>query len=139
MARPEAGQRSPAGPRAFLGDFGLTRFMAPEQVRQQPLDRRCDVYSLASLAYACLAGQPPFPGRHAREVMRAQVEQPPPPLPGRGLDVSAWLHGAVLAGLAKDPAYRPPTAGGFVAACRQARDADLAGVPALRPRPGKRR
>ncbi len=135
-----------AGPRAFLGDFGLTRpvgpvdaglthvdeivgtgqYMAPEQVERRRLDRRADVYSLACLLYACLAGTPPFPSRDARQVMWAQVHQTPPPLRGPGLTIGERLENAVLAGLAKDPARRPPTAGAFVAACRWGCDADRA-------------
>ncbi len=134
----------PAVPHAYLGDFGLTRnigpvdasltqvneivgtahYMAPEQVRRLPMDPRTDVYSLACLLYAALAGGPPFAGRDGRDVMNAHLMERPPALLGRGLPVGEGLQWAVFSGLAKDPRQRPATAGAFIAACIRAYEAD---------------
>lgn len=134
----------PAVPHAFLGDFGLTRnfgpvdaslthvnetvgtahYMAPEQVRRLPLDPRTDVYSLACLVYASMAGGPPFAGRDGRDVMHAHLLERPPPLVGRGLPIGERLQWAVFSGLAKDPRQRPLTAGALVEACIRAHEAD---------------
>src|SRR5205085_8010326 len=66
---------------AYLVDFGLTRrladkpakgpahsigtadYVAPEQIRGEPVDGRTDVYSLGCVLYECLTGEPPYAGQ----------------------------------------------------------------------------
>jgi serine/threonine-protein kinase len=103
--------------RAYLADFGLTRltsaadarpplgsslgtieYVAPEQIRGEPVDGRADAYSLACVLHECLTGYPPF--RHGSEVavLFAHLEQAPPAPPG--------LEEVMARALAKDPALR---------------------------------
>ena len=90
--------------------FGTVAFMAPEQVRQLPVDGRADLYALGCTAYAALCGKPPFLGT-VKEIAQAQVRQAPAPLRGTGLMVSPALEQFVLLELmAKDPAARPASA-----------------------------
>jgi len=85
---------------------GTPEFMAPEQIRGEDADERSDLYSLAVLLYALVAGRPPFRARSDYHVMKAQVESPPPRL--RDLDPSLprALDDVLSRALAKDPEAR---------------------------------
>lgn len=57
---------------------GSPYYMSPEQVRQQPVDRRCDVFSLGVVLYELLTGTRPFRGASLKEITDAVVEFEPP-------------------------------------------------------------
>ena len=57
---------------------GSPYYMAPEQVLQQPVDARCDVFSLGVVLYELLAGVRPFRGETLAQIHRAVLEQQPP-------------------------------------------------------------
>ncbi len=57
---------------------GSPYYMSPEQVRQQPVDRRCDVFSLGVVLYELLTGTRPFRGASLKEITDAVVEFAPP-------------------------------------------------------------
>ncbi len=60
--------------------FGTPGFMAPEQLRGNPVDPRCDVYALGATLYHLLSRKPPHHAKTADEMMRAAVNAPPPPI-----------------------------------------------------------
>lgn len=57
---------------------GSPYYMAPEQVRQQAIDRRVDVFSLGVVLYELLADQKPFRGNTLAEITAAVLEHVPP-------------------------------------------------------------
>ena len=59
--------------------MGTPEYMSPEQAMgERSLDARSDVYSLASVLYEMLAGEPPFSGATAHAIIaRHLVDQPP--------------------------------------------------------------
>ncbi len=85
---------------------GTPEYMSPEQIRGEDVTVRSDVYSLGLLLYALLAGRPPFQREGEFDVMRAQVEGPPPPLSDFVSGVPESLERAMLRALEKDPAAR---------------------------------
>lgn len=57
---------------------GSPHYMAPEQVREQPVDRRTDVFALGVVLYELLTDQKPFVGQTLSEITRAVLEVDPP-------------------------------------------------------------
>lgn len=103
------------------GQFvGTPDYVAPELVQGEPATPASDVYALGAVAYACLAGQPPFARLPMLEAWRAILEdEPSDPFAGR-LDGSDELRWAVLRALAKAPPERPPTATAYAHLLRAA-------------------
>jgi serine/threonine protein kinase len=95
--------------------LGTPFYMSPEQCRGDSVDARSDVYSLAVIAYRMLAGAPPFTGS-GHEVMALHRSGEPRPLRELNPRVPHRVAELVMEALAKDPAARPKTAGGFAAA-----------------------
>ena len=116
---------------AYLADFGLSRrlgepgtalgaaqslgtidYVAPEQIRGEPVDGRADLYSLGCLLHECLTGKPPFARSTDSAVLYAHLEEGPPATPG--------LENVLPKALAKSPDDRYPTCAEFVADARSA-------------------
>jgi serine/threonine-protein kinase len=87
---------------------GTLRYMAPEQIQGEEADARSDIYSLGGVFYQMLTGRPAFEGKSDYAILKAQIEEMPPPpstaAPGPG--IPDWLDRAVLRALAKNPADR---------------------------------
>jgi serine/threonine protein kinase len=52
--------------RTFMARAGTASYMAPEQVRSQPLDARADIYAYGMSAFEVLTGRRPFPRTQSR-------------------------------------------------------------------------
>lgn len=113
-----------SGGQAKLTDLGLAvneshagtiAFMAPEQLRREPVDVRTDMYGLGCTAYAALSGSAPF-GGDRQEMARAHLKQKPAPLLDRNVQVPWHLHQLILDSMmAKDPNNRPQDASAMIA------------------------
>jgi ABC-type branched-subunit amino acid transport system substrate-binding protein/DNA-binding beta-propeller fold protein YncE len=126
----------------YLTDFGVTKqlggdstdtgqlvgtldYLAPEQIRGEPVDARSDVYALGCVLYECLAGRPPFRRESEAETLWAHMQDEPPPLPRY-----PRLDPVLRKALAKDKGARQASCGELI---DQARDAlGLAAPPAAR-------
>jgi len=90
---------------------GTVHYMSPEQVRGKHLDGRSDVFSVGVILYQLLAGQRPFEGEGATQVLYKIVnEEPPPPDLGALGDVGRKLLPVLSRALAKDREARYPSA-----------------------------
>jgi hypothetical protein len=87
--------------------IGTPEYMAPELADHDSATPAADLYSAGIVLYEMLAGRTPFEGGHPLAVLRRQVEQPPPPIPG--VPAELWAQLELL--LAKDPRSRPGSAG----------------------------
>ncbi len=81
---------------------GTPKYMAPEQVRQEPLDGRADIFGLGVLAYELLTGTLPFKAETAEEYMAANAEQTAAPPADLIPDFPLFLSEMVERMLARD-------------------------------------
>ncbi|WP_438017987.1 serine/threonine-protein kinase [Sorangium sp. So ce315] len=109
--------------------FGTPEYMAPEQVRGDDVDARCDLYALGCILYEMVVGAVPFSKGTPIAVMTAQIaEQPLPPRASEhGGRISAGLEAVILRALAKSPADRHPSARAFADALRACRERHFVG------------
>jgi tetratricopeptide (TPR) repeat protein len=101
---------------------GTVGYMAPEQLRGEPLDARADLFAFGAVLYELVAGRRAFEHDTGEAVLTRQ----PAPLP-RG--VPRAIRQIVARCLEKDPARRYGSAGELLAALEKAR--------AALPRPGR--
>ncbi|PCC66921.1 Protein kinase domain-containing protein [Nannocystis exedens] len=90
--------------------LGTANYMAPEQVRGEPLDERVDVYACGLLFYRMLAGAPPFVADNNQALLYKQVHEQPAPLAVKlppGTEVPPALSQLIDRCIAKDPEARP--------------------------------
>ncbi len=91
---------------------GKIRYMSPEQLIRDPLDRRADVFSVGVLMWEALARRRMWGEMEEGEVTRALLNRKIPPLP-EGNHIPAELRAICARALAPDPADRYPTAEAF--------------------------
>ncbi len=89
---------------------GTVPYMAPEQLRGEPVDARADLFSLGILLYELAAGRRPFAGSSSAEVSSSILRDPPPPLATLRADVPPDLARVIARCLEKDPERRVQTA-----------------------------
>jgi hypothetical protein len=123
IARITGGADAPAG-QALAG--GSPFYMAPEQLRGEAIDLRCDVYALGAVMYELLAGQRPFGGPTLDAIRDAVLHAPLVPLRTLCPAVPAALAEIAQRALARDPSERWQSARQMSRALRSA----LAGMPA---------
>ena len=129
---------------AFITDFGLAKdsqgsvltrpgqalgsldYMAPEQIRGEPVTAASDVYALGCVIYECLLGAPPFADRQGMRVLWAHLQDDPANPCDRRADLPPAVGELILRALDKEPQQRPQTAGEFA---RMLRDAVGTGAP----------
>ena len=127
------------GDRLYLTDFGLTRrvdstrpltatgravgtaaYLAPEQIRGEPLDRRVDVYALGCVMYQCLAGEPPYLRDTDMLIMWAHVGAEAPSLSSVRSDLPSTVDRVIAKALAKAREDRYDTCGQLVSEMKRA-------------------
>ena len=135
----------------YLTDFGITKqlggdstdtgrvvgtldYLAPEQIRGEPVDGRTDVYALGCLLYECLAGAPPFRRATEAETLWAHMQAEPPPLQDH-----AALDPVLRKALAKEREDRYAACTELVDAARAALGLALAPVGRAASRRARRR
>ena len=109
------------------GPVGTLAYMSPEQVRNEPVDRRTDIWSMGVMLDEMLTGKHPFERGNMSAVLLAILEQPPPV---EGVDPA--LASIVCRALAKDRTHRYSECREFLADVEGCKPA-FASAPARRP------
>jgi serine/threonine protein kinase/tetratricopeptide (TPR) repeat protein len=107
----------------FLGNArGTARYMSPEQARNEPVDRRSDLWSLGVVLYEMLTAHPPFEGDTPTDVMAAVVASEPRPVSVRVSGIPDELQQVAGRSLKKDPNDRYQTADELLSDLRQLKE-----------------
>lgn len=108
LAKPQRGDDDLTQSGATVGSF---RYMAPEQILNQPVDARTDLYAFGILLYQICTGKLPFDatagGGGEFEIMEKQVREEPVAPHELVSSLPLDLSDLILRLLAKSPADRP--------------------------------
>ncbi|MBK8481590.1 MAG: HEAT repeat domain-containing protein [Proteobacteria bacterium] len=98
--------------------MGTPEYIAPEQIRDQAIDGRADLYAVGLIVFEALMGRQPYSGPDSTALLLAHLRDPLPPLQplpaelGAPADITEVLARAT----AKDPRARFPDAQSFARA-----------------------
>ena len=111
--------------------IGTPAYMSPEQASgDRGLDARTDIYSLATVLYEMLAGEPPYTGPTAQAIIAMRFSDPAPSVRRLRPSVPPSIDQAIARGLAPVPADRLATAAQFAQALTPS---VTAGTPTIAP------
>jgi serine/threonine-protein kinase len=97
--------------------LGTPHYMSPEQATaDKEISGRSDVYSLASVLYEMLAGQPPHLGGSAQQIIMKIIAEPVQPVTALRRSVPPHVASALAKALEKLPADRFESAKAFAEA-----------------------
>jgi serine/threonine-protein kinase len=97
--------------------LGTPHYMSPEQATaEKEITARSDIYSLASVLYETLAGQPPHLGGSAQQIIMKIIAEPVAPVTTLRKSVPPNVADALARALEKLPADRFNSAAEFAAA-----------------------
>ena len=104
-------QPIPPKPVKFSKNPGTPGYMAPEQLKREPMDARADIFAFGVSAYELVTNQKPFPGDSPGEILAAQLRGTP--IPPRELNpgLPPALDNVILKCLERDPDRRYPLCG----------------------------
>lgn len=121
-----------SGGHALVADFGIARavspegglqkltatgmsmgtpyYMSPEQAAGEVVGPTSDLYALGCMLYEMLAGEPPFTGKNAMQIMARHAMEQVPSIRIVRNTVPEEIEEAIFAALGKVPADRPQSA-----------------------------
>jgi serine/threonine-protein kinase len=85
--------------------LGTPGYMPPEQLRQQAVDHRADLFAWGAVVYEMLSGQRPFDGASVADIVTAVLTNDPRPI-GSQEPLAARLEHIAVRCLSKQPAHR---------------------------------
>jgi eukaryotic-like serine/threonine-protein kinase len=91
--------------------LGTAAYLAPEQAMGEEVTAAADVYSLGTVLYELLTGRPPFEFESLADLADQQQRMEITPVRELAPDVPPELEDVVMRCLARNPAYRPASAG----------------------------
>ncbi|MEO5824863.1 MAG: protein kinase, partial [Gemmatimonadales bacterium] len=119
--------------------LGTPHYMSPEQATaEKEISNRSDIYSLASVCYEMLAGQPPHLGGSAQQIIMKIIAEHPAPVTQYRKSVPPNVAAAVAKALEKLPADRFDSAEKFAEALGNPAFATLEFTGLVGPRAARR-
>ena len=116
---------------------GTPQYMSPEQAAgERVIDARTDMYSLATVLYEMLAGEPPFTGPNPQTIRAKMLSGPPPSVRRARPALGPKLDAAIDKALAPSPADRYTSVAEFA---RTLTTAEMTTHGALLPHSARRR
>ncbi len=106
--------------------LGTPMYMSPEQLQEDNVDVRSDLYSLGVTMFHILGGQPPFKGETPLALAMQQVQSPPPELKSIRPETPEKLCAVVHKLLSKKPVDRYASPDEVLQELRESRSTDLA-------------
>jgi serine/threonine protein kinase len=107
--------------------LGTPQYMAPEQARGEPVDKRADVFALGAVLYHLLSGRPPYSGTTASDAIQQVISAEPILVelqPGVPQDLATIVRKA----MARDPAERFDSAADFADDLKRFQTGQLVGA-----------
>jgi eukaryotic-like serine/threonine-protein kinase len=86
---------------------GTRSYMSPEQIRDELLDTRSDIYSFGATCYELVTGRPPFRGRDNQDLLTKHIIEKPTTPQAYNPDVTDEFAALILRMLAKKRTERP--------------------------------
>ncbi|MFH1437693.1 MAG: serine/threonine-protein kinase [Pseudomonadota bacterium] len=93
--------------------IGTPYYISPEQIRQEKIDVRADVYSLGVIAYEMVSGFVPFFDENAMAIIRKHLVEPPPDLRKKCPSAPEHIAVAINRALVKEREQRWPSVMAF--------------------------
>ncbi len=94
--------------------LGKLAYMAPEQLRNQSIDYRADIYAAALLFYEMITGTTPYTAENAVELQQKILTEEPRPVRQHLRDFSKQADALIMAALAKEIGHRPVNIKAFI-------------------------
>jgi serine/threonine-protein kinase len=86
---------------------GTRSYMSPEQIRNESLDGRADIYSFAATVYEMLTGRPPFRAANPQELLNKQLYEAPVTPRSHNPEITEEFADLILKMLSKKKEDRP--------------------------------
>jgi len=93
---------------------GTRSYMSPEQIRNEPLDSRADIYSFGCLIFEIVSGKLPYTGASSDDLLQRHLKSPVPSLMAYSDDANPALCKLVEQMMAKKREDRPESVQDFL-------------------------
>jgi len=94
---------------ASKGIIGSPSYMSPEQVKEEPVEDKSDIFSLGCVFYELLTGEKAFPGENYFSIMYKITNEDPLSIRQHRPELPEILAKIAMKALAKDPSQRYQT------------------------------
>ncbi len=86
--------------------LGTIKYMSPEQIRNQKVDQRTDIWSFGVILYEMITGRYPFKGEHDASLFYSIINQTPEPIARYKSNISESFQRIIDKALDKEPETR---------------------------------